>query len=245
MSVIGRPPTNVIAPGQQLVDLKSGGMLQTPFVGYFAPLDNFLASVQAALGPVLGVNQFAFAAQPALGTSDAGFVGFVTDYRHLVLWDGAAWQWLDGDQPGKFVHYSADPGIGWQICDGSATNFLVVGGGTLTTSNIMLPNTNASYLKDGPYAGAIVAAVAPGATMSGSTAAGTIPAFVTGQAQDDVTANVMAGADFIVETKFHDHRVPAGAGDITVPALGVGTLATAVDATGEPPHLLARIYFRR
>jgi hypothetical protein len=108
------------------------------------------------------------AAQPTLGVGDAGFIYNITDYGHRVRWTGSVWEWAPGD-PGNdyFAFFRAAPTAnGWQVCDGSTVARLVIGGATLTTSNVTLPNLSgsAAYLKTAAaYTGSIVAA-------SGSTA---------------------------------------------------------------------------
>jgi hypothetical protein len=61
-----------------------------------------------------------------LGKVDSGFLYFVSDYNHTAIWDGTNWQLIDG-QGGYFVDMVADPGSGWQICDGSVTRILLTG----------------------------------------------------------------------------------------------------------------------
>jgi hypothetical protein len=63
-------------------------------------------------------------APTGLGTVDAGFLYFVTDYNHTAIWDGKNWQLIDG-QGGYFIDAVANPGPGWQLCDGTTTRFLL------------------------------------------------------------------------------------------------------------------------
>lgn len=262
MSVSGRPSITLLGPDQPVVNPQSGQFTGAAFTNYWAPLDLFLASIQTALGPVLGVNRGTLAAQPVLGASDAGYVYFVTDYLHLVYWDGAAWQWLDGDVPGRFSHFYTDPGAGYQLCDGTATTLLQVGGATLTTAALTTPDlTVAAYLKStngGGYTGAPVAAAAPGASVSGSTAAGT-----TGNESNDHTHTFSATTSdatwnaaistgpVVTNQSTHDHSVSGTTSGVSaththsIPALGAGTLAVTVDALADPRHLLAPVYVRR
>lgn len=254
MGVSGLPPLNTVSPNQPIVNPESGLMLSQPYIGFFAPLISFLQSVQAALGPVLGVNSGLFTAIPTLGAGDAGYVYFITDLRHLIYWDGAAWQYLDGDQPGRFSHFIAAPGTGWVLCDGSATTYLSVGA-VPALNAITLPDlTTAAYLKSGAagsYTGTPVAAAAPGATMSGSTATGSTGTGstgtgTTGDGTGQGVFNASTGLSADLNFTTHHHSVPAlSVPSLSIPALGAGTLAATVDATADPRHLIAPVYFRR
>lgn len=124
-----------------------------------------------ALGIVVGT----LAEQPTNLTPDEdGLLYFVTDYGHLVRWNGslAVWKFGPGDPGnGYFADYAITPqAVGWALCDGSATNYLVVGASALTTAAITLPDliTTGVYRRGGAYTGVVAAAVAAGLTISGS-----------------------------------------------------------------------------
>lgn len=59
---------------------------------------------------------------PILGPDDADFIFYCSDYAHFSIWDGQEWR-ID-DPGGYFVEATVDLGVGWQICDGTATNYL-------------------------------------------------------------------------------------------------------------------------
>jgi hypothetical protein len=63
-------------------------------------------------------------APTGFGKVDSGFLYFVSDYAHTALWDGMNWQLIDG-QGGYFVDAVANPGPGYQLCDGTTTNYLL------------------------------------------------------------------------------------------------------------------------
>lgn len=112
------------------------------------------------------------AEQPTLSTGDSGFIYNVTDYSHRVRWDGSVWGWAPGDPGNDYIALmrGVPQGNGWQLCDGTATTFLAIGGASLTTTAFTTPNLNGtpSYPKLGSAYAAIAAATAPG--ISGSTA---------------------------------------------------------------------------
>lgn len=87
-----------------------------------------------------------FAALAALGTNDAGFLFWVTDFRHLLRWDGTQWSWAPGEQGSDFiVQFVSGPLAsdgstlaGWQVCDGSTVQMLNSDG---SLSSVTVPNT--------------------------------------------------------------------------------------------------------
>jgi hypothetical protein len=131
--------------------------------------------IEAAAGstPVSLPTAWALADQPTLTGSDAGYLAYVTDYGHLVRWTGSVWEFAPGDVGNKFLRmfFGAPQEVGWQLCDGSATTYLVVGGATLTTAAFTTPNISVStaFIKTiAAYTGTINSAIAPG--ISGSVA---------------------------------------------------------------------------
>lgn len=270
-------PTNTVPAIQQLVGsiTDQAGVLKPVPYQYFQLENGLLQTLVAATNRAIGVNLFTLAAQPSLGSGDVGYVGFVTDYAHMVYWDGAKWEWLDGDQPGRFGDFLQAPSVGWALCDGSATTLLAVGGATLTTVSVTTPNRagTPNFLQSGAaYTGTINAAVAPGATMTGSTATGTTASGTTGTFTGptaDTAYNNISGApsavtqgtgtsvspwfSSVIDRTHLDYTITANSltmpsltiPGLSIPALGAGTLAATVDATALPSRLVALPYVRR
>ena len=94
-------------------------------------------------------------------TVDVGFLYYVTDFHHLIEWNGAAWQFGPGDTGnGYFADFAVapTPAAGWKLCNGTATTYLVMGV-TVTTAALTPPDLNGTpaYRKSGAaYSGAIV-----------------------------------------------------------------------------------------
>jgi hypothetical protein len=135
-----------------------------------------------------------------LGAADAGYLAWVTDYAHQVYWDGAAWQWLDGDRPARFADYAVDPGVGWALCDGAATTYLAgIGTATLVATAFTTPNLSATaaYRKSAAaYTGILNAAsgtTGTGSTGTGSTGTGTTGAGSAHSHTNNFSAPVIAG----------------------------------------------------
>lgn len=204
------------------------------------------------------VNRFAFAAQPSLGASDEGYIAFETTYGHLLRWTGAVWEFAPGDPGnGYFEDFAIAPqAAGWKLCDGTLTDYLTVGAALLTVTAITPPNLSGAYRKGGAaYTGLVVAAT--GAGLSGSTAAdgdhnhgGATGASAAGVAIAHTTTplTVDSGAMAPVSGFLAGNVIDDGVQTHPIGASGThghaaGSLA--VDATAEPAHVAARVYFRR
>lgn len=234
-----------------------GGIIHETWRRLLEQLAATVTSQGTALASVPGVNRWALASQPTLGAGDAGYVAFVSDYGHFVRWTGTAWEFAPGDAGNGFFSMRplAPQEVGWQLCDGTATDYLVVGGGTLTASAFTTPNLNgsAAYLKAAAaYTGTINAAGgASGATapaLSGSTASESSHTHtgVTGT-ENQSTSATLSGALDPLPSPNHTHNFTTGAG--SAHSHGVGTLAVASHTHGigtlDPANLATLVYFRR
>jgi len=206
---------------------------------------------------VTGTMTATFGNEPTdLGATDVGVRVFVSNFRHTVRWDGAAWTWADGDLPGRFSHWLSDPGAGYGLCDGSTYDQLTVGA-TLGTSSVVTPDLSDAYLKGGTYTGTVQGASAPG--LSGSTATAT--ATISGQTAAVTSTGGMGGADATVQvedftsaavtvaSESHGHSLTMdphqhGVGTLAVDAHSHAAGTLAVDASGQPERLAAMIFVR-
>lgn len=192
-----------------------------------------------------GMNRGTLASLPAtLGADDSGYIYEVTDYWHLLRWNGANWIWGPGDVgSGYYQLFEAAPSTpaanAWQICDGSTVARLNSDG---TTTNVTLDDlTTPAYLK-GATASAVVAA-ASGATtsVSAGTPSGTNSNPNTG---NDTDAGFMAAADLITGTNValnpHVHTT-------TAPVFTGNALAghSHGPSTIELRNATKRLYYRR
>jgi hypothetical protein len=216
-------------------------------------------------GILLGQISGTLAEQPSgLTVDNDGLLYFVTDYGHLVRWDGSAgvWRFAPGDDgPGYIQGFAVVPqATGWVLCDGGATTYLVAGSATLTTANFTTPNLTGtpSYLKLGAaYSGSGAAAGSTSSdgghthSVSGSTANESAhthdvnPAIDSTNA-DNGTTEVQAGVGATVAAASHNHTydVPnttSSAG--TAHNHGAGTLATGSD--GSHTHSLSGVELQR
>lgn len=215
----------------------------------------------AATGVLLGQLSGTLAEQPTgLTTENDGLLYFVTDYGHLVRWNGSTlqWQFAPGDNgPGEITGFAfapLAPSSWWQLCDGSATTYLTVGG-TLGTGNFTTPNLTGSpsYLKFGAAYAGIAGPTAPGATMSGSTANESAHTHADGSYKVSISVTTAAaGTDVNVFTP--GGGIVPNPSDVDVTGTsaagsahghGVGTLAATIDTTGEPRRSTLLPYFRR
>jgi hypothetical protein len=96
-----------------------------------------------------GIQQGTLASLPTdLTTSDSGLLYFVTDYAHVLQWNGAGWQWAPGELGSDFIVAfvsGPNPAAGWQVCDGSVNVAKLNPDGTLTA--VTVPNTPGSYYR--------------------------------------------------------------------------------------------------
>lgn len=79
-----------------------------------------------------------------LGTNDANFLYEVTDYAHLLAWNGTGWSWAPGENGSDYIVTflnGPQPTTGWQACDGSANVGVLQFDGTL---NFVTVPTSAS-----------------------------------------------------------------------------------------------------
>lgn len=108
----------------------------------------FFRGVLDTLKQAAGVNRFLLADQPTLKAADAGYVGLVTDYWHLVRWTGTVWEFFPGDSgSGYMVLFGVAPQAPcWGLCDGTTYPYLVVGA-TLTTANFTTPTVADTYFR--------------------------------------------------------------------------------------------------
>jgi hypothetical protein len=198
-----------------------GGIVADVWRRYF--LDTTTATFNAvnantaAINAIPGVNVWPLASQPSLGVSDAGYLAFVSDYRHFVRWSGTLWTFAPGDVGnGFFRPYAVVPQEGaWALCDGSVTDYLVVRAAALSVASFTLPNLlgTPAYLKAAAaYTGTINAA-------SGSTGTGTSGGGTTGT------------------ESAHTHNVPAQLGVISSNQSGLAVVVTAgAIAASDRPH---------
>lgn len=220
-----------------------------------------LLSNAITLNGIPGVNVKTLATQPALGAGDAGYLMWLTDYKHLLRWTGATWEFF-GEEGNAFIKdcvVAPQTGL-WQLCDGTATKYLTLGA-TLTETNFTVPDligTPAYRKSAAAYTGAIAAKVAPSVTGAGSTGTGTTsddgghtPHIAAGTLVGSIiqagalTPPITVGANTAWEVlapaggvdldavPAHHHTVPV----LNVPALSIGTI--------EMANLGCLPYFRR
>lgn len=99
-----------------------------------------------------------------LGAGDNGMLVYVTDFAHLLQWNGTAFGYADGDMPGRIQGFLVDPpnNNGWAFCDGSNTTYLQANG--TVSGNVTLPNFSGAafaYLGWGNNANATFLATGP------------------------------------------------------------------------------------
>jgi len=120
---------------------------------------------------------------------------YVTDYCHMMFWDGVTMAFADGGNRYMALFETA-PGTGWALYDGGTYAYLTSAG---ATANITLPDLTS--------AGALAAFLEAGGVVSGPTAA-VAPTF-TGAAA--VPAGIVSAPVFTgTPLAAHYHDAPIG-----------------------------------
>lgn len=174
---------------------------------------------------------------PTLASNDANFLLWISDYSHLMRWDGAAWNWGPADQGSGYyqLYESAPSGFGanaWQLCNGSTVARL---NSDATTTNVTLDDlTTAAYLKGATTSAAVAAA-------SGTTddeSSHTHPVNITsGVDSAPVTFGTGNLGTATAAAEGHTHQVTGNTGAGTAHHHGPGTL--------DLRNKQARLYYRR
>lgn len=183
---------------------------------------------------------------PALAGTQATFV-FVTDYVHLIYWNGAAFSFA-GDQSGCVSLWESNPGTGYQLCDGSTVNRLNADG---TVTSVTVPDfTTATFLEGGLANSGPTAASAPTFTGNAATPTGAVSAPIFSGTPvlltTDTFTPVLLATKAITTIDLSDTSyTPAGTNSAPVFTGNSATPTGTVSATGEPRKLIRRPYYRR
>lgn len=168
-----------------------------------------------------------------LGTGDTYLQQEVTDYDHVLEWQGAAWSWGPGEIGSGFYYLSETApnsagGLAWQICDGSTVARLNADG---TTTNVTLDNVGtAAYIKGGTASAAAAAASGRTSSDSAGTPSGTIG--------NDADAGIKVTLDILgTLVALNPHAHPFAGDAMAGHDHGPGTL--------EFRNLQKRLYYRR
>ena len=140
---------STVKVSQPTATLTPQGTLSLPWAKFFQQLfaaantaedAALLAAFEPASSPAasgLTINRCTQAALPTLGAGDAGYMAWVTDYQHLLFWNGTAWQWGPGENGSGYIQFFAVApafGTGWALVDGSAITYLTSTGTTDTVT---------------------------------------------------------------------------------------------------------------
>lgn len=220
---------------------------------------------------VAGLMITTVAAQPIdLGVNDAGVQIWLPLQNHHFSWSGTAWQ-FDDEEGGHFSErVSAPTGAGWQLCDGTATDYLQLVAGVIIATAFTTPDEvtapSGVYHKSiAAYTGAINAPVAPLITGSTASTTATNIAAATGISIVDHPSHTHADASSNASPDLFapDTTATGVAGQSGGPSAvlshpvtdpthnhtqnshlhAVGTLV--VGTTGEPRNMGVLRYFRR
>lgn len=174
-----------------------------------------------------------------LTAADAGQLIYVSDYEHLMKWDGSALDFAPGDDGSGYIGiFRTTPNHGiWQVCDGSSVNVLNADG---TVTSITSPNySTASYLKLATAA-AIGPDAASGTVANESAHTHQVDPPNTTSSIPSSTVEVQAGTGEDVATETHSHDV-----NVTAFASGAGSAHNHAPGTLELQRTELIAYMRR
>lgn len=89
-----------------------------------------------------------FALPNDLGPNDAGFLFYMQEFAHSLMWAGTGWVWGPGDPGSDYIVpfvSGPNPVTGWQACDGSAGVLKLNGNGGIV--QVTVPNTPGSWYR--------------------------------------------------------------------------------------------------
>ena len=156
-----------------------------------------------------------------LNQGDAGRPYYAADFAHWYRWDGAAWNYGDGDSGSGYIEwFLVPPRAGkWQLCDGTNLVFESRADGTMAL--VQFPGLAAGRMPDMVTANAYLRAAA---AANGAIGAAVPPVLNTADLHPQLAAAGSGGSNF-VESFDNPHT---------------HTFASA----GEPAHLDAMPYYR-
>ena len=176
------------------------------------------------------------------GFAQENYLVWVTDYHHVLIWEGDGWNWGPGDSrnAGEIAFFDVTPGTGWKLINGNGDDGSAIGAshpikilksdGTTRDITTLDDLTGGGYLKGAAaFAGTLTAATVP--TISGSTASGT-----AALGTPSGTAIVQSGTGITVASFIHTHTDSGH-------THGVGTLVNSLP--GDPIALMEALPYIR
>jgi hypothetical protein len=130
------------------------------------------------------------AAPTDLAAGDVGFLYNVDDYIHLVRWSGVAWNLVDA-VGGYFLDSAIVRGTGYQLCDGTVTDYLLDGTTNLAVQPFTTPDETGTFpgthhVSIAAYTGVINLPTSPTISLNTATA-------LTGLVPNKILDNVPSG----------------------------------------------------
>ena len=164
-----------------------------------------VASPQAGLPALAGT----------LTVNDTGLRVEVTDYAHILRWNGAGWEWApeDDHRAGEIAYFDVAPGSGWKAIDGKGDDGSAIGAGhpikILKSDGTTRNNTTEAALANAflrgaaAYNGAVTAKTVP--TVAAPTFSGSpvTPTGSIGAASGSI--NILPAGTTLVATAAHTH----------------------------------------
>lgn len=109
---------------------------------YFKGIWQFMIAVRASPKQLLQADLARFTAKLQQNKTQPGVQIWITDFGHVLRWDGAAWDFAPGTERSNwyalFQATGDPPGTGWHLADGATVTYLRSTGdlGTVTIQTI-------------------------------------------------------------------------------------------------------------
>lgn len=129
-------PPPVQTPYQQ------GIFFSGPWVKWFQSLAIIINTLTGLSGSGTSLNL-----PVGLGKNSTGLLFDVTDYNHVLQWNGTGWQWGPGENGSGYIVAFVNPPnplTGWHVCDGSTVSQLNADG---SVSTVTIPTIAGSYFR--------------------------------------------------------------------------------------------------
>lgn len=90
----------------------------------------------------------------SLGTDDAEFLFYSTDFDRTYRWTGSAWADAPGEPPRRMIaFFETAPSTGWRLCDGTASVTITTATGGTTTLTVPDLTTNTRFVRSNTSTG--------------------------------------------------------------------------------------------
>ncbi|MFP5230006.1 MAG: hypothetical protein ACLGXA_20510 [Acidobacteriota bacterium] len=183
---------------------------------------------------------------PLLNAANKDSFIFVSDYAHLIYWDGTTPVFADEGSDYYALGQRATASPGWHLVDGTANVPYLKADGTLGTRNMLSVSAQKAYLAALDGADSLNPPVAP--TISGNTELASTGISVSAAAAATAgTGSVDAGTGAPVSVLIPPFTGGGGGGVVTDPQHkhALTPADAPISTTGEPESFTSKLWYRQ